>query len=86
MRTWTRTPHARLCGGCGHAMKPKDPVQLVKVLGVARVLARCSQCADGDVPPDLPADMEIIGERPQPVMVSLGGMARDYKRAQGGDQ
>lgn len=55
MRTWTRAAVTTLCGGrCGGTVNVGDPVQLVEVPGMRRKLIRCEQCADSQVPPDLP--------------------------------
>jgi hypothetical protein len=54
-RAWRRAARWMLCGRCGHALAVGSPVQVITLTGVQRELHRCAGCADGEVPPDLPA-------------------------------
>lgn len=67
-------------------------MQVVTTPGVARQLVRCASCAEGDVPPDLPA---LIEQRPtgastQLPFASVASMARakvlDVKQRQVGER
>lgn len=93
MRTWMRLPGPRLrfCGGCDQPIAPGDPVQVVTLEGLQRELLRCAGCAEGDVPPGLPALLEQVPEfgRFQPIhaVAARAGhlLPLDRKRRQSGD-
>ena len=63
MRTWTRTPIATVCGGCGYVLSKGDPLLLITVTYAAPdgrgqdfmrpvQRKRCAKC-EGPAPPDL---------------------------------
>jgi len=58
MREWTRATHARTCGHCGRQLLRGDPILLIRVGHVRRLLPRCEACAGSEAPPDLPEVIE----------------------------
>lgn len=54
MRTWKRVPAATLCGRCDRFVEKGEAGQYIRVGSVKRELLRCSGCANGPTPPDLP--------------------------------
>ncbi len=57
-RIWQKSQLPVLCGRCGATVAAGEPVQQVSLLGLRRPLWRCQGCAQGEVPPDLPAHVE----------------------------
>lgn len=89
-RTWQRSAVDTLCSGrCNHTViRRGDPVQFISLPGVTRTLTRCRHCAEGDVPPNLPAEIVNKAEPIVPSMparFSVTDIPFDYKRAAGGD-
>jgi hypothetical protein len=64
MRRWTRaTPaYVRTCGSCGTVIPAGDPLQEWTLPGVRQSRIRCTACALGPVPPDLPAHVETTAD------------------------
>lgn len=55
MRKWTRAASDCMCGRCGKQLLPNDPIQEVQpIKHLVHPLIRCADCADSEVPPDLP--------------------------------
>ena len=85
MRRWKRAVVTVRCGACPSLIPAGDPAQEVILPGMKRSLVRCRGCADGDVPPDLPAVMETTAPagmvRFQPSL-----LPRDFKLAQAGER
>lgn len=67
MRTWERTGHVRLCGGCGRTIQVGETVLLIQIIGLRDSLARCQGCAEhnGHAAPALPPYVApVIQPRP----------------------
>ena len=87
MRTWTRADRTLYCGGCGATLERGMPIQLVKLLGVARVRVRCQACvgpAPADLPPLVAPPIMFVPRVPIPVGVHV--LPFDYKSAAAGDR
>ncbi len=59
MRAWERVQYREKCGHCGELIEEGSPIQTIQWHGMRkRKLIRCEKCAEGDAPPDLPANPE----------------------------
>lgn len=85
-RVWGRLQGDGLCGLCRAQLKDGSPVQLVRLHMLKRILIRCPTCADGDVPPDLPAAI-VRDHTHDPVAFTAftQGTVMDFKRAASGE-
>ncbi len=81
MRIWFTTTGAKRCGSCGERPEPGEKMLEIRVQSV--VLWRCRTCAGEPVPEQIP-ERPTRTHEPAP-MPKLGDVARDWKRAQGGD-
>lgn len=87
MRTWQRSPVEAICGGpCkGTTIRVGDPVQMVELVGVARKLVRCRNCADGQPPSDLPTlQAQTAIQSTMLTRFTAGSLPLDWKRAAAG--
>lgn len=86
-RLWTRARWAQVCGRCGARIDRGQPCQRIILAGVRRERRRCAACAEGPVPPDLPADPVIAAHvRPMVSLRFLTGVPYvDWKRKAAGD-
>lgn len=89
MRTWKRSAVDTLCGNCHKPLRLGDPMQVItypeRQISVQKV--RCGVCADGPVPPDLPAAI-VHGNTPimprMPVRFGRESLPLDFKMAAAG--
>lgn len=91
MRRWTRATQDTWCGFCSGIVHPGDPLLLIELPHVSRVQRRCRQCAGEPVnvdhleAEDVRRDRAATPIRPTAGFTALGTLARDWKRAAGGD-
>lgn len=89
MRTWVRATFLAMCGKCGREIRAGEPLQQVRCQGygptpVERVRVRCTACADGEPPADLPVRVERTFEPIAPGMarLSTASLPLDFKARQ----
>ena len=68
---------AILCGGCGASIPRGDPYVEVVLPGMKRRMTRCSTCADGPVPVDLPP---LVEHPPTSAMLPVMALAKPLAR------
>ena len=86
MKTWMLARITDTCGGCGSVIKVGAPMLVLQGVGWRK--SRCAACASEPVPDDIASGPSVghviraeFGDR----LASVRGLARDFKRAQGGD-
>ena len=86
MRHWSRAVCEELCGYCQQVIYVGQPVQEIRVTGITRTMRRCMTCAEGPVPPDLPAT-HVPSARTKPMVPirSLAGLPLDWKQRAAGE-
>lgn len=80
MRTWERCTHVARCGHCGAVLTVGMAMQRIQFTGQKRRLVRCADCADGEVPPDLPLLVEPgRSTKPmQPIATTAAKVTHDW--------
>lgn len=77
--SWTRSPIENRCGLCGREIPAGQPQQQLMGAQLRHAKVRCVDCADGEVPADLPAQPERREEPPILVPVrQFAGLPLDW--------
>lgn len=89
MRSWARARFEELCGYCRKPIYVGHPMQRITLASISRERRRCLECAEGPVPPGLPADPIVehqTTKRMVPVRALAGLTGFDWKRKASGDE